>query len=1302
MKRYLFLAVVLVMVPQILMAQVGSLEFNSSGYMDSQVIAEEFDPQIVIDENNENYNLVFTRMTGPNLFTPYPVLATQNQMGWSVDNIFPPGSNYDYLQAQLQIADNSEVICVRKYGDFTSNNYFIQGNFYTYLDATDPSQEYGNQWANHLLSCRDYLNSSDIIHYLSNVVTNNVGQFDYYVRQSDGSYARHANIYSSGQLKTGLSDMILGNSNIPYFCFRDGNNLKVLPYGGSPVTITGLHTMDYGNWNNKLPYVTPPSITYNPSSGAMMVVYSDYDDSAQLWRLYYCKKPSGISPWSSPQLVYENAENLVNPCIVPDNSSDDFLVAFYSIESNDHVNLHATRYSEARDSFWEAPIYITDIGDRYNSGQNLYYGRPLDAKVLPWENATALLISTITFEQSIDTDVELYSVNVPTTSNYTFHNIVVDEDAGGNLKLTNLNTQGSETFASGTSRALNLDYDYSIETLPGRFDDYDYNGQTSDYQHHDWDDENNRYQLIDEFIPRFDTHNKSAYYHEYKSVTLNGADELEIDDPWYFDPSTHAQSNGFRTISSGTYSGVFLNENPDFDPTDQIYAVKAPELINNGGGSYSVFRRWIGTSVDFGNGSLTINRETPVVFTASGANVTVQYNSLSVNSPLGGSTVFTQGETIYLQTPANGFEQGGFTKVAATTSGGVTLVDQGKTNGYQRYQVNMTANGSVTFSYTPIQAGDEVSVTSYMPNIPAGTTINMPSGSSIVMHNYSRFQGSSAQPIMLRGMDEAVWNGLRLSAMSTGNSLENLVIMNTTTALSPLPLQGSNVIRNVAVDIANYGVECFLPAVGDPELEGFLSIENCTFNHIGSVGVFSASGEGYLADFLQITNCSFSPSVSGQGNAIKIIPNEGTPHSNFKLIQIENNVINGFGNGIEMEFKDRLNPTSPLNWETDFNRVFISGNHISSCSDFGVLITGEHALFAHHNVIDNCDTGYYISATPQAGIPQHESHRILNETIVGNSLGVYVHRGGQGTIGHLGASILWDNSTNLNLSGDFHEQGNLTSNPLFVNYGNGDYHLTSSSPAIDAGWENFDGDNDNWETDVDDQDPDGTRMDAGALYYNPAPQAPVLTLDVSGFNPVLNWELGLTISGYPDRDLDHFRIYKHYYISRFNQQTSYAIVNDGEATSYTDYGFGLGSGTSTASYTVQAYDNLNQISAWSNSRNTTGMVAMKPTALPDKYQLGNAYPNPFNPSTTLAYGLPVNGNVDIRIYDMVGRLVYQEVTVNLSAGWYSLTWDGRDIRDKQVPSGVYLISLQATGTENREGYNGDMNFSQVQKVILMK
>ena len=68
--------------------------------------------------------------------------------------------------------------------------------------------------------------------------------------------------------------------------------------------------------------------------------------------------------------------------------------------------------------------------------------------------------------------------------------------------------------------------------------------------------------------------------------------------------------------------------------------------------------------------------------------------------------------------------------------------------------------------------------------------------------------------------------------------------------------------------------------------------------------------------------------------------------------------------------------------------------------------------------------------------------------------------------------------------------------PLFIDAINNDYRLQATSLAINAGDPDLDGDGMTWQTDADDQDPDGTRLDIGAYYYNQGGSqnnAPVLT-----------------------------------------------------------------------------------------------------------------------------------------------------------------------------------------------------------------
>ena len=99
--------------------------------------------------------------------------------------------------------------------------------------------------------------------------------------------------------------------------------------------------------------------------------------------------------------------------------------------------------------------------------------------------------------------------------------------------------------------------------------------------------------------------------------------------------------------------------------------------------------------------------------------------------------------------------------------------------------------------------------------------------------------------------------------------------------------------------------------------------------------------------------------------------------------------------------------------------------------------------------------------------------------------------------------------------------------------------------------------------------------------------------------------------------------------------------------------------------------------------------------IPREYTLSQNYPNPFNPSTSIEFRLPVNSDVRITIYNLLGQAVVELVNEEVNSGSYSVVWDGTDKSGIQVSSGVYLYKMQATGTNGEE-------FQQIRKMVLLK
>jgi len=89
--------------------------------------------------------------------------------------------------------------------------------------------------------------------------------------------------------------------------------------------------------------------------------------------------------------------------------------------------------------------------------------------------------------------------------------------------------------------------------------------------------------------------------------------------------------------------------------------------------------------------------------------------------------------------------------------------------------------------------------------------------------------------------------------------------------------------------------------------------------------------------------------------------------------------------------------------------------------------------------------------------------------------------------------------------------------------------------------------------------------------------------------------------------------------------------------------------------------------------------ALEAPDIPTIYALHDNYPNPFNPTTTIEFSLPVPGHVDLRIFDVAGRLVRTLVDGKMTAATHAAVWNGRDFGGRPVASGVYYYRLLSDG-----------------------
>lgn len=92
--------------------------------------------------------------------------------------------------------------------------------------------------------------------------------------------------------------------------------------------------------------------------------------------------------------------------------------------------------------------------------------------------------------------------------------------------------------------------------------------------------------------------------------------------------------------------------------------------------------------------------------------------------------------------------------------------------------------------------------------------------------------------------------------------------------------------------------------------------------------------------------------------------------------------------------------------------------------------------------------------------------------------------------------------------------------------------------------------------------------------------------------------------------------------------------------------------------------------------NTTVASTDRGSILPNEYALFQNYPNPFNPSTQIAFDVPAAEFVTLRVYNLLGQDVETLINKSMAPGRYTIEWNGNDMLNNEVASGVYFYELR--------------------------
>lgn len=169
-----------------------------------------------------------------------------------------------------------------------------------------------------------------------------------------------------------------------------------------------------------------------------------------------------------------------------------------------------------------------------------------------------------------------------------------------------------------------------------------------------------------------------------------------------------------------------------------------------------------------------------------------------------------------------------------------------------------------------------------------------------------------------------------------------------------------------------------------------------------------------------------------------------------------------------------------------------------------------------------------------------------------------------------------------------------------------------------------------------------------------------------------------------------------YDLEFINDHIGYAVCSDGIIAKTEDGGYSWALDTSPTEETLQAMayfgENIWVVGQSGTILKTTvpNAVDMLDSGIPEVFTLKQNFPNPFNPTTQISFGMPRTSNVRLEIYNILGQKVRTLVSSDLNAGFHVYEWDARNDAGQRMAAGVYIYQLNTGG------------FVQQKKMLLLK
>ena len=138
-------------------------------------------------------------------------------------------------------------------------------------------------------------------------------------------------------------------------------------------------------------------------------------------------------------------------------------------------------------------------------------------------------------------------------------------------------------------------------------------------------------------------------------------------------------------------------------------------------------------------------------------------------------------------------------------------------------------------------------------------------------------------------------------------------------------------------------------------------------------------------------------------------------------------------------------------------------------------------------------------------------------------------------------------------------------------------------------------------------------------------------------------------------------------------------------------------------YVFDTYEEeIDYLKSWTAQRlawmDSDILLSLNPYPIVAGFRLNGPFPNPFNPSTVISYELPHDLNIEINIFNLLGRKVRSLLNETRPAGQGSTIWDGKTENGHLASGGVYFISVQVRGPSN----GSNIFYQETKKVLLLK